>query len=132
MLTDTSAGTHDLGNVVGPPGTYSAGSGIDSVQLAAGTIAFSAIGAGTLFGNPGTASAAPSTIAVGSGLSLTPGGTLETAGSSGIAIQVGTSTVSSGTVTLAGGVSLASHTVTVTQMVTNTYTASASGISVPS
>lgn len=72
-----------------------------------GTLALANTGASTLFGNSGTVSAEPSgTIAIGTGLSLTPAGTLNATATSGVTSITFGNGLSGGTITGSGTVAV--------------------------
>lgn len=87
----------------------STGSGLTGGPInTAGTIALSTRSAGTLMGNPGTASAVPLDVTVGSGLALSTAGTLSaTAGAGGTVTSITAGIgLSGGTITGAGTIAL--------------------------
>jgi hypothetical protein len=69
-----------------------------------GTVSFASIGASEILGNPSATSAPPIPLAIGSGLSLSAGGTLSASGSGGTVTDVATSGagISGGPITTTG------------------------------
>lgn len=88
---------------VNAPGGAVPGTGI---SINSGTISLAGIGPAHLLGNPGTGSAAPASVAIGTGLSLSAGGTLAATGLQALSIQQGGAGIGTvGILNLGSGVS---------------------------
>jgi hypothetical protein len=88
LTSGTLASTAGGGSVT----SITAGTGLSGGTITtAGTVALATRTASTIMGNPGTAAAVPSDIAIGSGLTLSTGGTLTATGSGGSVTSVATS-----------------------------------------
>lgn len=87
------------------------GSGLTGGPITnSGTVSLATRTASTIMGNPGTAAAVPSDIAIGSGLTLASNGTLTATGSGGSVTSIATAApLTGGPITTTGTVALASQ-----------------------
>jgi hypothetical protein len=100
----TGALGYTPGSGGGSVGSVVAGAGLAGGTITTtGTVSLGALAAGTLMGNAGTLTAVPGAITVGSGLTLSPAGTLSNAGVFSFNSRAGAVSLASGDVTGALG-----------------------------